>query len=99
MRSIRGLFKRLACLTTAANNIPTKTGTQFGGHSMARVKFLSAFAFVVVFVCPQWIHAETATNTSITFTKDIAPIFQDKCQACHRADSMAPMSLVTYEEA
>src|SRR5437762_3164935 len=33
-----------------------------------------------------------------TFTKDIAPIFQEKCEACHRPDSMAPMSLVTYEE-
>ncbi|HXA65900.1 MAG TPA: cytochrome c [Bryobacteraceae bacterium] len=34
----------------------------------------------------------------VTFTKDIAPIFQEKCEACHRKDSMAPMSLVTYEE-
>jgi len=33
-----------------------------------------------------------------TFTKDIAPIFQEKCEACHRKDSMAPMSLVTYNE-
>jgi hypothetical protein len=33
-----------------------------------------------------------------TFTKDIAPIFQDKCEACHRTDSIAPMSLTTYEE-
>src|SRR5688572_22608821 len=33
-----------------------------------------------------------------TFTKDIAPIFQEKCEACHRSDSIAPMSLVTYEE-
>jgi len=33
-----------------------------------------------------------------TFTKDIAPIFQAKCEACHRADGMAPMSLATYEE-
>jgi hypothetical protein len=32
------------------------------------------------------------------FTKDIAPIFQDKCEACHRPDSIAPMSLVTYAE-
>ena len=31
-----------------------------------------------------------------TFTKDVAPIFQDKCEACHRPDSIAPMSLVTY---
>jgi hypothetical protein len=34
-----------------------------------------------------------------TFTKDIAPIFQEKCEACHRPDSIAPMSLQTYEEA
>jgi hypothetical protein len=34
-----------------------------------------------------------------TFTKDIAPIFQEKCEACHRVDSIAPMSLVTFEEA
>jgi len=33
-----------------------------------------------------------------TFTKDIAPILQAKCQECHRTGSMAPMSLVTYEE-
>jgi len=33
-----------------------------------------------------------------TFTKDVAPIFQDKCEACHRPDSIAPMSLVTYAE-
>src|ERR1051326_1608067 len=34
-----------------------------------------------------------------TFTKDIAPIFQEKCEACHRPDSMAPMSLMTFAEA
>jgi hypothetical protein len=34
----------------------------------------------------------------VTFTKDIAPIFQEKCQDCHRSAGMAPMSLVTYEE-
>jgi hypothetical protein len=39
-----------------------------------------------------------AAADSVTFTKDIAPIFQDKCEACHRAGSMAPMSLVTYQE-
>ncbi|HUR35670.1 MAG TPA: hypothetical protein VM032_17825 [Vicinamibacterales bacterium] len=40
-----------------------------------------------------------AADTPPTFTKDIAPIFQDKCEACHRPDSIAPMSLVTYEDA
>jgi len=39
------------------------------------------------------------TNAPVTFTKDVAPIFQEKCEACHRPDSIAPMSLRTYEEA
>jgi hypothetical protein len=34
-----------------------------------------------------------------TFTKDVAPIFQEKCQSCHRPGYIAPMSLVTYDEA
>src|SRR5262245_63671036 len=35
---------------------------------------------------------------NVTFTKDIAPIFQAKCEGCHRPDNMAPMALRTYEE-
>ena len=31
-----------------------------------------------------------------TFSKDVAPIFQAKCQACHQPNSIAPMSLITY---
>jgi mono/diheme cytochrome c family protein len=42
--------------------------------------------------------APAAAPANPTFTKDIAPIFQQKCEACHRPDSMAPMSLMTYEE-
>ena len=34
-----------------------------------------------------------------TFTKDVAPILQRSCQNCHRPGSIAPMSLLTYEEA
>jgi hypothetical protein len=34
----------------------------------------------------------------ITFARDIAPIFQAKCQSCHHQGTSAPMSLVTYEE-
>jgi hypothetical protein len=41
--------------------------------------------------------AEPAAKT-VTFAKDVAPIFQEKCQDCHRKGAMAPMSLVTYEE-
>ena len=33
-----------------------------------------------------------------TFAKDILPIFQRSCQACHRPGQMAPFSLLTYDE-
>src|SRR5437764_7537971 len=43
--------------------------------------------------------AADAPKAAPTFTKDIAPIFQAKCESCHRPDNMAPMSLITYEDA
>ena len=53
-----------------------------------------AFAAVVIAAL-----ASTSTaQAQVTFTKDIAPILQDRCQTCHHAGTFAPMSLVTYEE-
>jgi len=37
-------------------------------------------------------------GSQVTFTKDVAPILQRSCQNCHRPNSVAPMSLLTYEE-
>ncbi|MBI3736157.1 hypothetical protein HY256_06555 [Candidatus Sumerlaeota bacterium] len=34
-----------------------------------------------------------------TFARDVAPIFQKHCQACHRPGEAAPMALLTYEDA
>lgn len=41
--------------------------------------------------------AQTKT-TPRTFTKDVAPILQARCQSCHRPGEAAPMSLLTYKE-
>ncbi len=40
-----------------------------------------------------------AADGPVTFSKDIAPIFQAKCQECHQPNSIAPMSLVTFQDA
>jgi hypothetical protein len=50
-----------------------------------------------VLVFPVGAAAQAAKPTP-TFTKEVARIFQEKCESCHRPDSIAPMSLVTYEE-
>ncbi|MEZ5291128.1 MAG: cytochrome c [Vicinamibacterales bacterium] len=39
-----------------------------------------------------------APEKQVTFSKDVAPIFQAKCQSCHEPGSIAPMSLVTYRD-
>lgn len=38
-------------------------------------------------------------SEQVTFAKDIAPIFFNDCVRCHRPGEVAPMSLLTYEEA
>ena len=40
-----------------------------------------------------------APGSQVTFSKDIAPIFQAKCQECHQPNSIAPMSLISYKDA
>src|SRR6188508_1142234 len=58
---------------------------------------IGAMGALCLLALPATLSAQTSAVP--TFTKDIAPIFQEKCEACHRPDSIAPMSLQTYEEA
>ncbi len=39
-----------------------------------------------------------AIADDVTFTKDVAPILAERCVRCHQPGSVAPMSLLTYEE-
>lgn len=40
----------------------------------------------------------SAESAHPTFYRDIVPILQQRCQACHRSGEIAPFSLVTYEQ-
>ena len=37
--------------------------------------------------------------TQVTYTKHVAPILQNRCQACHRPQQTAPFALMTYADA
>jgi hypothetical protein len=49
-------------------------------------------------LCTPAIAAAQTPGGTPTFTKDVAPIFQEKCQVCHRQGQMGPMPLVTYQD-
>jgi hypothetical protein len=65
---------------------------------MAKIKYLLAALVALAMSLPVAQVVTSQQRPAPTFTKDVAPIFQDKCQACHRPDSIAPMSLLTYEQ-
>jgi mono/diheme cytochrome c family protein len=50
-----------------------------------------------------WLLAAAAfaaeASDAVTFTKDVAPIFVRSCMTCHRPGEIAPMSLLSYEDA
>ena len=64
----------------------------------------SALLLAVVVVLGTMASPAWAAGEQVTFTKDILPILQENCQACHRPSGqnmsgmIAPMSLVTYQE-
>src|SRR5579862_731491 len=41
----------------------------------------------------------SSVSSTVTFSKDVLPILQRNCQTCHRPGQVAPMSLLTYQEA
>ena len=58
----------------------------------------TVFAVVMLLLFSPTLAVAQDADTTPTFAKDIAPIFQESCQVCHRPDNMAPMSLMTYQE-
>src|SRR5207244_12006970 len=58
---------------------------------------LVTFGYVLAVAAPG-LAADTPAKP-VTFSKDVAPILQAKCQECHQPNSIAPMSLITYQDA
>lgn len=59
---------------------------------------LSLLALLLAFA-PAAMADDNAPATGVTFSKDVAPIFQQHCQTCHRPGDIAPMSLLNYKDA
>src|SRR5690348_13682492 len=59
----------------------------------------TTFGLLICLTAALAISTTAAAQGQVTFAKDVAPIFQEHCQNCHHAGTVAPMSLVTYEQA
>lgn len=69
-------------------------GSATGRHLAAGVMAAAALLGIQGQLAAQ----STEGGGGLTFSRDIAPIFQQSCQECHQPGSIAPMSLVTYQE-
>lgn len=67
---------------------------------------MTRFLVLLLLVAMTAFGTETASSTlppdqaaQVTFNKDVLPILQNNCQTCHRTGGIAPMSLLTYQNA
>jgi hypothetical protein len=89
MCSISGNLIRMVFRTTA-------TETWVGGKLMTVSKVLVTLG-ASLSIAASALAADTPK--AVTFSKDVAPIFQAKCQECHQPNSIAPMSLISFQDA
>jgi hypothetical protein len=69
--------------------------------NMARKLGGVVFGVLVLLLAPMRLDLSAQASAGLggaTFAKDVAPILQRSCQTCHRPESLAPMSLMTYED-
>ncbi|HUE96599.1 MAG TPA: hypothetical protein VMN39_08060 [Longimicrobiaceae bacterium] len=72
------------------------TSSRWQRHALGTA--LAAIALVAFGSVPAAADTDPDPDRVVTFAKDVAPILQESCQACHRPGSVAPMSLLTYDE-
>src|SRR5688572_28718685 len=62
---------------------------------------LASTALATQFAPPRDLTGQSAAGIAVpndvSFNKDVLPILQKNCQACHRPGEAAPMSFLTYE--
>jgi hypothetical protein len=59
----------------------------------------TTFGFLMSIIAVTVMSTAALAQEQVTFTKDVAPILQERCQVCHHVGTIAPMSLVTYDQA
>src|SRR5689334_13820456 len=69
------------------------------GSRPARLGLAAVAAIVAAMVAVQSAAAHTPITSKYTYNEHLYPIFRDRCGACHVEGGIAPMSLLTYDDA
>jgi hypothetical protein len=68
---------------------------------MKLVTYVLLHAAAVILATGAWSGAPSVAaqaQDAPTFTRDVAPIFYNRCVSCHRPGEVAPMSLITFRD-
>ena len=64
-----------------------------------RIAVFTTVVAATALVGPPAPAAAQPAGEAVTFTEHVAPVFYESCTTCHRPGQVAPMSLLTYEDA
>ena len=53
---------------------------------------------ICIFLAALCASGATVTNPKVSYSKDVAPILNNRCVDCHRAGEVAPMAFTSYNE-
>src|SRR5579871_6669056 len=100
IRAVSSSSSSLIVWTTTRIAIPPALPRRntYPGHVSLRLRYYDPMKRIIgVFV---FLSAASAfAADSVTFHKDVEPILQANCQSCHRPGQVAPMALLTYQDA
>src|SRR5262249_38109638 len=65
---------------------------------LAHMTTRSLRSFALASVLALSVGGASSAPAPVTFNKDVLPILQKNCQACHRSGEVAPMKFTNYEE-
>jgi hypothetical protein len=66
---------------------------------MLNSRWRAAIATASLFLTGTLFAAKPTDVSAVSFSRDVAPILRQNCQACHRPGEAAPFSLLTYQQA
>ena len=62
------------------------------------ILFSLVTTLATLFVVTRGANSGSSIKGEVTYSKDVAPIFYQRCAECHRPNDMAPFSVLTYKE-